>query len=250
MQYFVDHPYLTLSLLGLVLVLAIMYRLPRRRRGILIGGLLGAPFGMLSFEFVPDYWDPAFAFPVHFGGSFAFSLDDLLFSFVTGALAWFFATGASNGALELRADARRILLRFLALGVPGVTLARLLKITVLPELPMIATMISIAVMTGVYIRLKPWALAPAAGACWRFVAAYAVFIAAMIALFPGSLAYWDTPHHPSFSLLGLPLWELAWAAAYGLVFPLFQLAVVDAEPVPAPRPAVATQPVERRRSEA
>ena len=248
MRFLLEHPYLTLSLIGLLAVLALICLLPGRRRGILVGGLLGAPYGMLSFEFVPDYWQPNFAWPVYFGGSFAFSVDDLLFSFVTGALAWIFVTAVSNGRLEYQLRAGRILLRFLALGVPGVVLARLLKITVLPTLPMIATLISIAVMTFVYIRLKPWVPRLAAAVCWRFTAAYIVFMALMLVLFPESRAYWDTPHLLPFDVLGLPAYELAWAVAYGFVFPMFQIAVYDAVRVPWPRRSAVERTV--RRSEA
>ena len=232
----------------MLIVLVVAWLMRTQRRAILVGGLLGAPYGMLSFEFVPDYWRPKFAMPVYFGESFAFSIDDLVFSFVTGALVWIFIAAVTGGKLEFRLDARRIILRFLALGVPGVLLARLLKVTVLPTLPMIATLIGIAVMTAVYIRLKPWVVPLAAAVCWRFTVAYAGFMALMLVVFPESRAYWDTPHLLPFDVLGLPAYELAWALAYGFVFPMFQIAVYDAEPLPETRHAEPEHTV--RRSEA
>lgn len=223
------YPYLYSSLFALLIVLVLAVLLPRHRKGILLGGLLGAPFGMLSFEFVPDYWNPEFAVPVYLGGHFFFGLADIVFSFATGALAWLFLVHRTNGSISWQIPAQRIFLRFLMYGVPGILIARALKMTVLPELPMVATFIGIAIMSVLYFRAKPWAVILAVQASLRFTAVYVVFLLAIIWLMPSSLAYWNTPHHLSFQILGLPFFEVAWAAVYSLVFPMFQMTVIDAK---------------------
>jgi hypothetical protein len=107
-----SYPYLGTALLLWLAALVCIIAWTGQRRSLWLIALLGAPFGIYSFEFIPQYWDPRVVLWLG-----ACSLEDLLFATSTGVIAW---TLAAAGWLRVRRPAQGWIGRFglvYALGV-------------------------------------------------------------------------------------------------------------------------------------
>jgi len=54
------------------------------KKDILFGSLIGAPFGITNYLFVPDYWHPPFLFDLQ--NIIGFGIEDVLFAFFVGGI--------------------------------------------------------------------------------------------------------------------------------------------------------------------
>src|ERR1700733_10333739 len=81
-----DYPYLGLTLLMLTPFLAGFMLIPSHRRGMLLGGLLAAPWGTWAIALVPDYWQPRVVLSLG-----KLSIEDFANAFATGTLTWLVA---------------------------------------------------------------------------------------------------------------------------------------------------------------
>jgi len=70
-----DYPYLVASLVLLMISMTGYWVFPKRRRALLLSGLLSIPCSLTTFYFVPEYWQPVRLF------DFPLGVEDIFFSF-------------------------------------------------------------------------------------------------------------------------------------------------------------------------
>lgn len=237
MAFLARFPYLGMSLALFGLLLAGLLARPRQRKLALLSASLQAPFGLLSVFFVPDYWAPVRLFSLGDGAG----VEDLLFSFSAGGLAWLLATSPSGPRIEAAIEPRRVLVRFAAFAVPGVAAGALLWRSGLG--PMGAAL-AVAVVSAAVLAFRQrglLCLSAAGGAGFGIL--YSLVLAGAYALWPRFADQWTAAGSWGVSVLGLPLEEVVWATGGGAVWPLFVAWLVDARvagPVPG-RPAEASR---------
>jgi hypothetical protein len=214
-------PYLGMSLALFGLLLAGLLACPRERRRALLSAALQAPFGLLSVFFVPDYWTPVRVFSLGDGAG----VEDLLFSFSSGGLAWLLATSLSSSRIEAAIEPRKVLTRFAAFAVPGVTAGALLWRGGLG--PMDAAL-AVAVVSAAVLAFRQRGLLrlSAAGGV-GFGILYSAVLKGAYTLWPRFADQWAAASR-ELTVLGLPLEEVVWATGGGAVWPLFVAHLVDA----------------------
>lgn len=213
-RFLSTYPYLATDLGGLVIFLVLLTLSSGKRSLALVSGLLAAPFGLMGVVMVPAYWAPRVVWSV-----WNVSGEDLLFSFVTGGLAWLLAASFCRRPVTGCLPPRHILTWYTVFN--GCGLATMLLFWRLGCDPMTAVLLSFAVGTVVHLTLRPgkWRLA-VAGAL-GFGAIYLLLSRLWFVLAPDFVRQW-TPTSPwSRSVGGLPLGEIAWAVGYGACWPLY-----------------------------
>lgn len=230
MAFLARFPYLGMSLALFGLLLAGLLARPRERRPALLSAALQAPFGFLSVFFVPDYWTPVRLFSLGDGAG----LEDLLFSFSSGGLAWLLAVCLSGARIEVSIEPRKVLARFAAFAVPGVAAGALLWGSGLG--PMAATLAVAVVSAAVLAWRRRGLLRLAAAGGAGFGVLYSAVLEGAFALWPRFADQWPAASRGP-SVLGLPLEEVVWATGGGAVWTLFVAHLVDARvagPDPGP----------------
>mgnify|MGYP003587757221 CR=1 FL=1 len=216
MPFFHEHPYLASSLILAAQAALALVLLPRARGRALVSGLLVTPSSLLSFAFVPDYWRPARVAALVVGP------EDLLFSFSTGVLVWLVAERFGGRRLLLQGprplSLDPVVRRHFRWSLPF--LAVFLLSWAAGVRPMNATLLASAVvlarLAGRTRGAWPLALAGALG----FTALHAATLHVSFAAWPHFADQWSRESLWGVSLGAIPAEELAWAAAFGAVWPL------------------------------
>jgi hypothetical protein len=183
---------------------------------VLLSGLVGAPFGLFSFMYIPRYWHPQLTW--WFGPA---SPEDILFQFATAAIAMSLALWPFRGRLTLpRPDWRMFLKRYAAFAVMGIGCGYGILFTLQGRIDtMSACLVAIAITASLVFRCRPdlWRIV------WPgllFVPLYWLSMRCAFLLWPAFTHAWDAPEQlPRF--WGAPIYELLWAAAQGGVWPPF-----------------------------
>jgi len=215
-----QHPYLWTSLFLAALCLIGLRLATHQRKPALLSAMFGIPGAAYSLVFVPAYWSPARITPWPIG------VEDVLFSFANGGLVWLMVA-ARNPEVRLAIDAVTVTKRLLALTAVFVLL---LLTTIQMGVPVMhAGLFSAAIILGTVLWLRPryWQLA--ARGTVTFGVFYSVVLLGASRLWPDALSWW---HHEVVSgilLLGAPAEEIAWAVAYGAVYPLVMAFCFDAQ---------------------
>jgi hypothetical protein len=218
--FFAANPYLFSNLFGLATV-ALAWTFAGRQRGIML--LAGAVIVLFIPAGVPidrEYWNP-----VRLGGGSYPGIEDVLYTFVLGARAWFFATvafradcaAAASGALFLRraalvtAPALAAFAGLIAFGA-GATLAAFL----------VPAGVAACVLL---LKRQLWRLS-LFGALGSALTAYLELLLWLM-LWP-QLGDWWAPGTPwSVDFLGVPRGDVAWSALVGAAHPAVMGFVCD-----------------------
>ncbi len=102
---------------------------PKRRRALLLSGLLSMPSSLTTFYFVPEYWQPVRLF------DFPLGIEDIFFSFSTGMMVWFLMEVRYGNAIS-ETGWSRVLPRYfkvLALGIAMIFFMRQIPIMVMNQ---------------------------------------------------------------------------------------------------------------------
>ena len=219
-----NHAYFFANLPLFAAVCAILI-LGRRRpivRLALHSGLAFLPCSLLAFT-DGEYWRPA-----RLGGG-PIGVEDLLFTFIAGAVVWLCAAWGHRGNLTVPAHfpAGRVTRRLVLWQLPaGALLAALWRAGLDPMSA--ALLASIPLLTFLLARRpRLWILSGAALGC--FVPFYWAFVRIQFAAFPTYPSQWNPqgPWTPAF--LGLPAGELAWAAVLAVLWPVLIASVFDVD---------------------
>lgn len=226
MALFSEYPYLcsSLALLFIFAVGLMVYQKPPCPMPFSpwISALLSVPYAFLSVFFVPFYWDPVRIW--EFWGA---GIEDVIFSFANGGTAWVLATGITRHRLILNIQAKRLLWRYLICSVSGVSFGVTVILLGLDD-PMHGTLVGIAVVAVVLLRLRSelWPLL-VAGA-FSFGGLYTVIAGTAFALNPDFLKQWNLEALSGYGLFGVPMEEIVWSLSYGGVWPLVIAYACDA----------------------
>ncbi|MFW6137206.1 MAG: lycopene cyclase domain-containing protein [Candidatus Aminicenantaceae bacterium] len=219
-----NHPYLVVSLVLTALFLAGLVSFPKKRRLMIISGLLAVPFCLYEFVFIPEYWSPAMV------GGWKLGPEDMLFSFSTGGIAWIFATLGLRNDFTINWQSRRFIRRFFFFSLLGVGMTLILWGTGLRI--MTAVLLCIAAGLGFLLWRSPHLplLSGFAGGA-GFAVVYSLILAGMFALSPGFSSHWNSVNLSGVTVIGIPAEESLWALCFGAIWPRFMAYVLDVRPM-------------------
>jgi hypothetical protein len=217
------HPYLfaNLPLLALLLAITLFARRRDLARLALPSGFLCLPASVLALMHQGEYWRPN-----RLGGG-PFGIEDLIFTFSAGMAAWYCAAWPQRAvALPDRIVTWRSVKRTLIWGTASGALAFVLwrggldcmSATVMAAIPLLAALL--------VWRRRLWRLAFTGMVC--FVPVYIALVNIQLAIWPDYLRQWSSGGW-SRIILGMPVGEIAWAGAFGTVWPVLIASAFDIE---------------------
>lgn len=217
------YPYLTGCLIALGVFLTVL-ALSGRRRPILLSAILAVPHALFALFLVPQYWRPKLIVSLPVG------LEDFLFMFICGGMAWVEASWLFRRRLALDLRPAGMASRLLgpvafSIGAFGVFLGLGFRNMMVP-LGIMASWIVLLLV----LRRRLWPLI-AAAAVQSFLI-YSLTLIVMRAFSPGFFSAWTWSNLSGPSLWGVPLEEFAWGLAYGPFWGTTMAYVFDAKWIP------------------
>ena len=223
-----DYPYMVMTLLFSMLFAAAFIISPvKQRRPMLISALLATPCCFASIFFVPGYWDPVRIV------TFIVGPEDLLFSFTTGGLAWFLATWPMRNYMECELRSRLIIRRYLICVFLGSTVNAVFLVFGFGV--MISAIFGVLLVgTALLLWQKDlWPLQPIG--LISFAVLYFIVIKWVFTVFPEFSLQWSAENLWGLTVWGIPLEEIAWAAACGAFWPFIAAYLFNVRLIPLSR---------------
>ena len=214
-----QYPYLAVSVILLGLF-ALCCLAATDRRAAFLSGLLCAPWGCTAGLYMPDYWNPVRITSAPIG------VEDLLFPLANGGIAWFLATWPIRKRMRLRIEFSRVIKVLGGWGIVGLVIGavsdRVFGLSV-----MAATLAAILIVGLTIVILNPeyWPIAVTGGCAFAILYFGIMFMS--FRLWPGFLEQWNLPKLWGLAIDGVPLEEIAWAGAFGSVWPLVTAQAFD-----------------------
>jgi hypothetical protein len=192
---------------------------PGRRRSMLISSLFALPQALYGLQLVPLIWNPRYVI------SFPVGLEDILFCFLVGGLAWALSTLAVSRVdffcADLRSMIRRLLVcLFFGSVLSGIFYVAGLKGYAVPFLVMSAWGAVLVFSRRTFLPLM------AAGAVFFTVLSISAFKVTEL-IWPNILSLWNLKEFCGLSFWHIPLEELVWAFLYGAVWPMTMAYVLE-----------------------
>ena len=219
-----SHPYFfaNLPLFAVVCAFLILGRRGQLCRLVLYSALACLPCSLLALK-DGDYWRPA-----RLGGG-RMGVEDLVFTFTSGAAAWLCAAWLYRGDLTAppHLPASRAVKRLLLWGLTsGVLPAALWRAGLDPMSA--ALLAAIPLLTVLLIRRRRLWILAFTGLTF-FVPAYFSVVKLQFAIFPDYPLQWNQQGPWAAPFLGVPAGELAWAAAFALLWPVVIASAFEVE---------------------
>ncbi len=188
---------------------------PQHWRPMLWASLFTAPFGLSEPLFVPEYWNPPSLFDL--ARTTGFDLESLIFCFGIGGVGAVLTNVLTRRRpaplAPAERHARRHRFHYWALAAPFVLFVPLWLLPWNPIYPGIVAMFAGAAAT---VACRPDLVRNTALGAGIFVAYYVVFLAGLAWTAPGYIErVWNLDALSGWSVLGFPLEELLFAAAFG-----------------------------------
>lgn len=220
MVFVTTYPFLCMSVILMGVCVVCMMMSPSRRFPMLLSGSLCVPFCLYEVIFMPEYWTP-----VRMAMGFV-GLEDIMFSFSTGSMAWFFATCCLRGRITLSIRPWRFSRRFFGCSILGVGLSLILRSAGFRVMTatLLAVVVGFVALAWRYRRLQ-WISIPGA---LGFTLLHVIVFKAVLMVSPHFLLQWNLQELWGVSVLGLPVEEVLWAFCFGAVWPRFMAYVFDA----------------------
>ncbi|MCB1217232.1 hypothetical protein KDL44_07555 [bacterium] len=215
--YLNAHPYLGMCLIMLLLAAVSVLTSRRNGRLLLFAGVLCIPYGLFSFEYIPQYWNPRLSF------HFITSPEDLLFSFAGGVLATRMLLFFQAGTYTVCTDQALVWRRYIIYSLIGIAIGYGVRFGVPGTPVMISTLAGVAA-TGILLSWKRRRfIAGSMLGSLGFTLIYALLIRLSFWLWPHFSQAWERAEVHSSWVYGVPLFELCWALGFGLVWPLMAI---------------------------
>jgi len=193
--------------MGLLVYALIVFIFRSQRRAILLSSLLAAPQALFALYLVPRYWNPRLI------AEFSIGLEDILFTFICGGMAWVEASWLLRRRIILQIKPSLIMARLLAGGIFALGLFVLLARVGIGNMLNPLIIMGIWILTLLLLRRSLWPFA-ALAAVQSFVL-YTFTLAAMKFLWPAFFMFWAWKNLSGINLWGIPLEEIAWGILYG-----------------------------------
>ena len=217
-----QHAYLWGSLLGVLFVLWVCRVSPRHGKAIFLCALVSAPAGWISCLVERAYWSP-----VRLGGG-NLGLEDFLCSFTIGGLLWWLMVLIP----QVRAQDfsfGKFFPRYFAVIVPlNLVFFGLLKS---PLHPMSTAILSLVVLGVAMVVVAPGLMWMGGIGLVLFTIDWWVNLQICFYGWPEFAGAWNAETWHGWSVLGVPLGELVWAAVFGASWPVFMAWCLDAKTV-------------------
>jgi len=210
--FFTTYTYMSFSLLLLAIWAACWWQSDSQRSNMLWSSILAAPFGFLSIFFVPYYWDPIRL--IEFGTG----LEDLIFSFAGGGIAWSCATYPFRHRLHLQFDRQRLIIVYLATCAAGILFGWLLNLA--GTAPMAITFAGFAFAVTIYLLLRRSLLTLMLAGAGIYGTFYLLICLLAFNLQPEFINQWNLLALSGIVWLGIPIEELGWGIGFGAAWPL------------------------------
>ena len=212
-KIFRSFPYLFANLVGTPFVLVAFFLAKGQRRMMGLSGLVAAAFSPVAVLHEGEYWTP-----VRIGGLF-FGLEDILFSFLTGSMAWFMAVWPYRQRLIIQIHPPAFLKRFAATALVGIAFLFIFRLSGLEV--MSATLSGQVLLAGLVLKFQrnlwPMAVAGMLG----YLAFHGLEMKIWFWLWPEFLSYWNAASFWSQRFCGLPVGEIFFTASFGAAVPIF-----------------------------
>jgi hypothetical protein len=209
---------MSLVLLGIFIV-AYSLSPTRQRKPMMLSGLLSIPWSLASISFVPDYWHPERVV------TFLTGFEDIIFSFANGGTVWLLSIWIFRNSFLLNIRTSIILKRYIFCSIFGIVVrfaSRRFGIGV-----MASTIIAIVIL-GVFliaVQRNVWPLTLTGMSTFTII--YMAVLFTIFTLWPEFIGQWNTENLWGIRIIGIPLEEIVWAAAYGGVWPILMAYVFD-----------------------
>jgi Lycopene cyclase len=210
----------------MVLVLVVFYLgglvvCPRKQRfPMMLSAFFSTPFSLASLAFVPEYWNPVriFEFPI--------GPEDLMFSLTTGGIAWLLSICWIHQKIHIKLQPSTILKRGILGLLYGSTICTVLWYVGVGVMSSVLISSIAVILLVLYLQYDLWPIQLLGIAC--FTVFYIVFIKLWLTVFPEAIQQWNVSALWGYSIWGIPLEEIAWAAIFGGGWPLMMAYLFDA----------------------
>lgn len=190
----------------------------RRVMGIM--ALFAIPFAFTEFLFYPRYWEPVFLFDLV--NILGFGIEDIIFvvglaSFTSTAYAFVFRKGYEPAPGASIRDALQLGMSFLVVVFAGVLVLVLLSV----EMIYGSVLIMLLAYCFIIFRRRDLAIPGILGGAVSLVV-YTLLCWAIMVIYPSIFKLtWHTEQFLNIFILGVPLEEIMYAAAAGLIATVF-----------------------------
>jgi hypothetical protein len=184
----------------------------------MLNALLGAPFGLTNYWYIPEYWNPSRLSDSRVG------LEDILFAFAICGVMWLVALFWCRFHQQIHFTGSPNWTRYFLGTLYGLGVVHLLKF--LGVGLMTGTLVSFYSLGLFILWKKPgfWLLALSGGG--SFLVIYGLLLKISTTTIPQFFGQWN-PAVFSFYIFSLPVEELGWAHGIGFTWPLFMAYVLD-----------------------
>lgn len=227
LSFLTDHPYLIANIPMLVATLLVARSVRPREFGRLAiaAGLLNLPSSLIAFTFEDDYW-----VPVRLGG-LEIGIEDLVFCWVAGALAWLLAAWPRRHRIHATLGWRVAMTRYAALALLGG--GAIIGWHLAGRHSMAGFTVASLLVLGLVLALRRdlWELA-VTGAL-LYTALHVVVVRVQFWIWPDYPSFWNPDGLLGTTIIGVPLFEFAWSAVFGAAWPVIVAFVFGAAADPA-----------------
>jgi hypothetical protein len=226
-----DHPYLVANIPVLLAILVAARRLPESgvARLLVPAGLLCLPSALIAFTFDGDYWSPPRL------GDLAIGLEDLIFCFDCGALAWLAAAFPFRQRIVSAVCWRTAGIRFTALGLVGGSVIVGCHLAGCHSMVGFSLACLTTVVVVLFLRAELWPLAITGAVL--YTAIHVLSVRVQFSIWPQYSGYWNQGGILGATIAGVPLIEPVWAVIFGASWPMIVGYVfnvgLDRDPDPA-----------------
>lgn len=182
-------------------------------------GWFGLPAGALAPFFEGSYWSPE-----RLGGGVV-GIEDGIISFAAAATTWYLVALRYPAPSSRGEGAAGMAGRLSVAG--GAAVATFVAAWYLLADPMMAALVSCVVTTGGLLVLRPAHASVAAWGALTFAAAWFALVRLIFLVFPAFVEQWNPATIWGVRFAGVPLGEVAWAAAFGAFWSVVALYVFD-----------------------
>ena len=212
--FFTSYPYLFANLLTLVLLILCIKKTWKGGQGriALLSGLMCIPFSLVSLLHEGQYWNP-----LRWGGG-PFGAEDIRFCINAGILVLFLATGPFVRTITIDVTMRQLFRRYLLVLLPGSGAFLILFLSHGPA--MTGTLLIMITAVLIFIGIRHDNLPLSIRGVILFLPVYLILVGIEFAVWPSYIHSWSSPTIWDHPVLGIPAGEIAWAAAFGALWPL------------------------------
>ena len=215
------HPYLVanIPLLVTIVVVGTCARPRRFAQTFVPAGLLCIPSALIAFTFEGDYWAPDRL------GGLMIGIEDVIFSFNAGALAWLLAAWPFRRRIRATVEMKAAMTRFASLSLIGGIV--IIGSHLWGNHSMVGFAAASLVVLSVILALGPkrWVLAVTGGLL--FTTAHTLLVRIQFWIWPDYVTFWNREGLLGTSFVGVPLIEPLWALFFGSVWPVIVGFVFD-----------------------